>query len=228
MYSGAGGMTADPASTTSLDTTSHTTTLSYPDYSGGHPPLRGSPDYPIGHPGYFNGTNAGQCPGYTGGATDSYGMYSGAGGMTADPNSTSALSTVDTPDNTSALAPYDKNSADFVWQRGYSWCGDGSTPNAQSGCASYNAQELAVLAPVASPEPQQKEAEALKVPASPGHLMLCGHASILGAFIATNKVFTTGNISNWGKDFRNSSSDAAAAVSPVGGYVMKTHVMHTA
>ena len=32
------------------------------DYSGGHPPLRGSPDYPYGHPGYFNGTHAGQCP----------------------------------------------------------------------------------------------------------------------------------------------------------------------
>jgi hypothetical protein len=28
------------------------------DWSGGHPPLRGSPSYPYGHPGYFNGTHA--------------------------------------------------------------------------------------------------------------------------------------------------------------------------
>lgn len=52
----------------------------YPDWSGGHPPLRGTPSYPYGHPGYFNGTHAGSCPGYTGGATDTYGMYPGAGG----------------------------------------------------------------------------------------------------------------------------------------------------
>ena len=26
------------------------------NWDGGHPPLRGSPDYPYGHPGYFNGT----------------------------------------------------------------------------------------------------------------------------------------------------------------------------
>ena len=28
------------------------------DWSGGHPPLRGTPSYPYGHPGYFNGTHA--------------------------------------------------------------------------------------------------------------------------------------------------------------------------
>ena len=49
------------------------------DWSGGHPPLRGTPSYPYGHPGYFNGTHAGACPGYTGGASDTYGMYPGAG-----------------------------------------------------------------------------------------------------------------------------------------------------
>ena len=79
-------------------------------------------DYPYGHPGYFNGTHAGQCPGYTGGATDSYGMYSGAGGMAADPNSTSSL----TAQHTSMLGQnaygFDNKAPDFVWQRGYSWC----------------------------------------------------------------------------------------------------------
>lgn len=60
--------------------------------------------------------------GYTGGATDSYGMYTGAGGMTADSTSTSSLNTINTADNTTALAgPFDKNAPDFVWQRGYSW-----------------------------------------------------------------------------------------------------------
>ena len=54
--------------------------LAYPPYGvGGHPPLRGTPEYPYGHPGYFNGTHASASPGYTGGATDTYGMYPGAG-----------------------------------------------------------------------------------------------------------------------------------------------------
>lgn len=53
----------------------------YPNWDvGGHPPLRGTPTYPYGHPGYFAGHNAGSCPGYTGGATDTYGGYAGAGG----------------------------------------------------------------------------------------------------------------------------------------------------
>ncbi len=34
----------------------------YPDWSGGHPPLRGTPSYPYGHPGYFNGTHAVSLP----------------------------------------------------------------------------------------------------------------------------------------------------------------------
>jgi len=198
------------------------------DYSGGHPPLRGSPDYPYGHPGYFNGTHAGQCPGYTGGATDSYGMYTGAGGMTADSTSTSSLNTINTADNTTALAgPFDKNAPDFVWQRGYSWCE--STPNAQSGCASYNAQttgQVAVLAPTTVTS-EESEAQIPKVPASPGHLMLCGNATLLGMFDATRKVLQGGKVEEWEKDVRDASAAAASAVSPVAGYVMKTHVMHT-
>eukprot|EP00960_Hanusia_phi_P010482 306858-Hanusia_phi.AAC.3 len=62
------------------------------NWNTGHPPLRGTPDYPVGHPGYFNGVNAvrnyyfmrismltmtqGIAPGYTGGATDTWGSYS--------------------------------------------------------------------------------------------------------------------------------------------------------
>jgi hypothetical protein len=46
-------------------------------------------------------------------------------------------------------------------------------------------------------------------------------------FDATRKVLQGGKVEEWAKDFRSTSADAAAAVSPVGGYVMKTHVMHT-
>ena len=56
--------------------------MSYPNWDvGGHPPLRGSPIYPVGHPGYFNGRHIPDAAplGYTGGPSDTYGMYPGAG-----------------------------------------------------------------------------------------------------------------------------------------------------
>ena len=46
-------------------------------------------------------------------------------------------------------------------------------------------------------------------------------------FDATRKVLQGGKVEEWEKDVRVASAAAASAVSPVAGYVMKTHVMHT-
>ena len=81
----------------------------------------------------------------------------------------------------------DPTADDFVWQRGYEWCL--TTPDATSGCAVYNAQtggeELAVLPPplyssVASVQACSR--------ANPGHLLLCGHAFLLGAVMVTQEI----------------------------------------
>jgi len=207
-YPGAG----DSANTT------HTTQLEYPNNSGGHPPLRGTPEYPYGHPGYFNGANMGSCPGYSGGPTDTYGTYPGAGD--------SAHST-----HTVALSQWDKSEADFVWQRGYSWC---SPPpaGAEGGCAVYTTQQLAVIPELTAAAMAEEEERKLgggesekTVTASPGHLMMLGHASLFGAAQATWKMVCSGKVEQWGSDFQKASCEAADAASPVGGYVMRQHLL---
>ena len=60
------------------------------------------------------------------------------------------------------------------------------------------------------------------VRSSPGHLMLMGHAMIFGALSAT---FSSDTSSSWSDKFKQSSVDACESVTPVGGYVLKTHVL---
>jgi len=66
-------------------------------------------------------------------------------------------------------------------------------------------------------------------PASPGHLLMCGHACLLGAMEATGKLVQKQDAKNWlsawKDDFSSASTAAAEATSPVGGYVMRTHIM---
>ena len=60
---------------------------------------------------------------------------------------------------------------------------------------------------------------------NPGHLFLCGHAVLLGAMTATGDVLSgKAGIEEWSAAFRSESSAAAAAVTPVGGFVLRQHV----
>eukprot|EP00961_Rhodomonas_salina_P277066 3744461-Rhodomonas_salina.1 len=83
------------------------------------------------------------------------------------------------------------------------------------------------------------------VTASPGHLMMLGHASLFGAAQATWKMSVemraagadgsgrrgvraqvcSGKVEQWGSDFQKASCEAADAASPVGGYVMRQHLL---
>mmetsp|Transcript_33354 Transcript_33354/g.48741 ORF Transcript_33354/g.48741 Transcript_33354/m.48741 type:complete len:355 (+) Transcript_33354:14-1078(+) len=61
--------------------------------------------------------------------------------------------------------------------------------------------------------------------ASPGHVMLMGHAIIFGALSATKEVVDSGFAISWNDRFRNNSAEACEAVTPIGGYVLKTHIL---
>jgi hypothetical protein len=91
---------------------------------------------------------------------------------------------------------------DFAWQRGYSWYPDtpGAYPDSKwdfyysSGGLYDQSHQLAVLPPnAAGPEGKPAAAPAKKAtPATPGHMLLCGPALVLGALEATSKLVQTG------------------------------------
>ena len=91
---------------------------------------------------------------------------------------------------------------DFAWQRGYSWYPDtpGAYPDSKwdfyysSGGLYDQSHQLAVLPPnAAGPEGKPAAALAKKAtPATPGHMLLCGPALVLGALEATSKLVQTG------------------------------------
>jgi hypothetical protein len=56
-------------------------------------------------------------------------------------------------------------------------------------------------------------------------MLLCGHAMLLGAVEASCKLLETGKPEVWTSDFRASSMEAAATASPVGGYIMREHLL---
>mmetsp|Transcript_18397 Transcript_18397/g.60406 ORF Transcript_18397/g.60406 Transcript_18397/m.60406 type:complete len:218 (+) Transcript_18397:114-767(+) len=60
--------------------------------------------------------------------------------------------------------------------------------------------------------------------ASPGHLVLCGHAALMGAWMATSDALDRKGESNWFDNFRKHTQAAANAVTPVGGKLLETHV----
>eukprot|EP00277_Geminigera_cryophila_P044549 CAMPEP_0173067752 /NCGR_PEP_ID=MMETSP1102-20130122/7006_1 /TAXON_ID=49646 /ORGANISM="Geminigera sp., Strain Caron Lab Isolate" /LENGTH=217 /DNA_ID=CAMNT_0013935485 /DNA_START=247 /DNA_END=900 /DNA_ORIENTATION=- len=121
----------------------------------------------------------------------------------------------------------DPTADDFVWQRGYEWCL--TTPDAASGCAVYNAQaggeELAVLPPPSYSSVDNVQACSR---ANPGHLLLCGHAMLLGAAMATQEILCgNADIVFWKRSFEDKSGAAAEAMTPIGGYVLKHLVFKT-
>ena len=61
--------------------------------------------------------------------------------------------------------------------------------------------------------------------ASPAHVMVMGPALVLGAWTATKEAIGNGFSKSWSESFCESSKEAANAVSPVGGYLLKTHVL---
>mmetsp|Transcript_19276 Transcript_19276/g.53470 ORF Transcript_19276/g.53470 Transcript_19276/m.53470 type:complete len:188 (+) Transcript_19276:602-1165(+) len=69
---------------------------------------------------------------------------------------------------------------------------------------------------------------------SPGHLILCGHAALFGAASATaglvQGLFSGEGkeeqpLERWAREFRTTTAEAAAAVTPVGAFVLKNHVL---
>jgi len=64
---------------------------------------------------------------------------------------------------------------------------------------------------------------------SPGHVILMGHAMLFGALSATKDVAdhaVKGDFSvSWSSRFSKASKEACDAVTPVGGYVLKTHIL---
>jgi hypothetical protein len=120
-------------------------------------------------------------------------------------------------DGATTVSLADPSADDFVWQKGYAWCA--TTPEASSGCAVYNAQagggeELAVL-----PTVPQVPASGVQGPSKPGpgHLLLCGHALLFGAVMAT--VNAAGD-EDWQTKFETNSAAAADSMTPVGGSVV--------
>lgn len=67
------------------------------------------------------------------------------------------------------------------------------------------------------------------VKSSPGHIMMMGHACIFGALSATKDVASNamqGDFSvSWNSRFRDKSTEACEAVTPVGGYMLKTYIL---
>jgi len=92
-------------------------------------------------------------------------------------------------------------------------------------------QQLA--APAAAPVALENGAAPAAKPSrpSPGHLMLMGHACILGALDATSKMAaglfsdTEGEGASWRENFVASSTAAASAVTPVGGFILKERIL---
>ncbi len=72
---------------------------------------------------------------------------------------------------------------------------------------------------------------------SPGHFLLCGHAAIFGAATATAGLLKElvsdappaadggDALSRWKQTFRATTTEAAAAVTPVGAYMLRAHMM---
>ena len=122
-----------------------------------------------------------------------------------------------TADAATTMSLVDPGADDFVWQKGYAWCA--TTPEASSGCAVYNAQaggeELAVL-PAAPQVPASADVQVPSKP-GPGHLLLCGHALLFGAVMATVDAAAG---EDWQTKFETKSAAAADSMTPVGGNVI--------
>jgi hypothetical protein len=133
--------------------------------------------------------------------------------------------------HTSTLA--NPNSSDFAWQRGYSWYPDtpGQYPAGKmdwyySSGGLYDQAHHSQLAVLPTTEgPSEKPKETKPTPANPGHLLMCGHAIVLGAVEATGKLVVTGKIECFTEDLKAAAKEAASVGSPVGGFIMREHIL---
>jgi hypothetical protein len=83
--------------------------------------------------------------------------------------------------------------------------------------------QLAVLPTTEGPSEKPKETK--PTPANPGHLLMCGHAIVLGAVEATGKLVVTGKIECFTEDLKAAAKEAASVGSPVGGFIMREHIL---
>mmetsp|Transcript_689 Transcript_689/g.1809 ORF Transcript_689/g.1809 Transcript_689/m.1809 type:complete len:321 (-) Transcript_689:142-1104(-) len=86
-----------------------------------------------------------------------------------------------------------------------------------------NAPQTQLAAPIAVSGVEVPKPQAKPVRPSPGHLLFCGHALAFGAVSATMQLIN-GEKKDWRATFESESSKAANAITPVGGYVLQTHV----
>ena len=86
-------------------------------------------------------------------------------------------------------------------------------------------QLSAPVLPCAAPAEQAAVAQKAPSRASPAHVMVMGPALVLGAWSATSEAVASGFSTSWKDSFCENSKEACNAVSPVGGYLLKTHVL---
>lgn len=89
--------------------------------------------------------------------------------------------------------------------------------------------ELAVLPQgAAGPTDKAKDGtdkDSKAVAANPGHLLMCGHALVLGSVVATCNLLHSGRLEAWAQDFNDTAKEAAKTGSPVGGFIMREHIL---
>mmetsp|Transcript_44177 Transcript_44177/g.70998 ORF Transcript_44177/g.70998 Transcript_44177/m.70998 type:complete len:231 (+) Transcript_44177:3-695(+) len=82
------------------------------------------------------------------------------------------------------------------------------------------ARSLPHLALSQGPQAQTSSSKPSKP--NPGHLLLCGHACLLGAMTATTHVLSgKSDVAKWNASFQKESSAAADSMTPVGGFVLR-------
>ena len=85
--------------------------------------------------------------------------------------------------------------------------------------ADPTAPEFAV--PVLAPGVEEKETADRGVRPTPAHFLMTAHALTFGMLSATGKLLQ-GDEADWAKNFANDSTEAADAVTPLGGYILKS------
>mmetsp|Transcript_6045 Transcript_6045/g.9641 ORF Transcript_6045/g.9641 Transcript_6045/m.9641 type:complete len:254 (+) Transcript_6045:71-832(+) len=217
---------SDASSTAAVTSTSaHTSSLSAADAQW-HSSYSWYPDTPGQYPAskwaWYHGT-PGQWEG-------KWSWYHGPASTAGDASTATLAGTASA--NTTALSAPDQ-----VWTNSYSWYPDtpGAYPESKmtwyynSGGLYDQAHQVAVIPPATADVAENRVKTATKpVPASPGHLLLCGNALVFGLLDATCKIFEEKDkdaVEAWKEDFACSARAAAAAASPVGGVLMSEHIL---
>jgi hypothetical protein len=136
----------------------------------------------------------------------------------------------------SIYGSHDDHSTFGVSGSGYQGSGNGEAPGdlwnpaVATNTGMAPAQQLSApvaLTSAAGPATEEEaKGKSVTARASPGHAMLMGHALVFGALSATKEVVESGFVQSWDERFRNNAAAACEAVTPVGGYVLKKHVLN--